>query len=82
MLYEFKLGHNAGEAAKIIYCAKDEDAVEHSTATKWFKKFRSGFKNLDVQTMSGWSKTMDPEVVLQDIEVNLENNIWRVSGDT
>ena len=47
MLYKFKLGHNAMKAAKNI-CAKDEGAVDHSTVTRWFKKFCLGCKNLNV----------------------------------
>ena len=34
MLYEFKLGHNAIEAAKIIFCMKGEGSVNHSTVTR------------------------------------------------
>ena len=30
MIYKFKLGYKAAEAIKNIYCAKDEDAVDHS----------------------------------------------------
>ena len=38
MLYRFKLGHNA---------VKGEHKVEHRTVTKNFKKFGSGWKNLN-----------------------------------
>ena len=39
MLYELKLGHNAVRTTKNIYCAKGEGIVDHSTVTKWLKKF-------------------------------------------
>ena len=42
MLYIFKLGHNASEAAKIICCVKHEEK-------RLFKNCRSGCKNLDNQ---------------------------------
>ena len=38
MLYEFKLGHNAVEAAKNISYIKSKGSVDHSTVTRWFKK--------------------------------------------
>ena len=44
MLYKFKLSHNTAEATKNICYAKDEGTVDHSTVTKWFKKFYSGCK--------------------------------------
>ena len=31
MLYEFKLGHNASEATKNIYCIQGEGAIDHGT---------------------------------------------------
>ena len=45
ILYEFWLGHNIVEKAKNICCVKGE--VGHGIITRWFKKFRSGHKNLD-----------------------------------
>ena len=39
MLYEFELGHNTMEATKNICCAKDEDAVNHSTVIIWLRSF-------------------------------------------
>ena len=45
MLYELEQGHNAAEATKSICCKKVKDAVDLSTVTRWFKIFRSGYKN-------------------------------------
>ena len=39
--------YNPTETTKNICCAKGEVAVDHSTATKWFKKYHSGWKNFD-----------------------------------
>ena len=49
LLYEFELGHNAVKAIKNICCAKVEGAVNHTTVTRWFKKFCFDCKNLDYQ---------------------------------
>ena len=57
MLYKFKLDYNALEATKIIFCMKGESTVDHSTVTRSFKKFCSGYKNIDDQAMLGSSKT-------------------------
>ena len=53
MLCEFDQGHNAMEATKNICCTKSEGAVNHSTVSRWFKKFCKGCKNLDDKARSG-----------------------------
>ena len=47
MLNEYELGFNADEETQNISRAKDESAVDCITLTRSFKKFCSGFKNLD-----------------------------------
>ena len=47
MLYEFKLGYKTAEETKNVYCATGKGTVDQTTVFKWFKKFRSGCKNLD-----------------------------------
>ena len=42
-----------------ICCVKGEVVVDHSTETRWFKKFRLGCKNLDDQVSSVRPKTVD-----------------------
>ena len=42
MLYKFKLSHHAEEATKNICCMKGKGVADHSTVTKFFKKFYSG----------------------------------------
>ena len=49
VFYEFQLGHNAVEATKNLYCVETEGIFDHSTVTRWFRKFYSGCKNLDDQ---------------------------------
>ena len=60
MLCKFELPHNGMEATKNIRCVK----VDHSTVTRWFKKFHSGRKNLSDQTRSGRPKIMNSEAML------------------
>ena len=49
MLYKFELEHNDIEATKSNCYVKSEDAVDHSTVTRWFEKFCSDCMNLDDQ---------------------------------
>ena len=79
ILYKFELSHDTVEATKNICCAKDEDGVDHSRVTRWFKKFPLGFQNLDNQASSVWSKSVDFKTVLQTIEANPESCTQRVS---
>ena len=58
MFYKFELGQNAAEATKNICHAKGEGKVDHNTLMRWFKKFRSGCKNLNNQVLSAWLKTV------------------------
>ena len=39
MLYEFKVSYIVTEATKNICCAKGEDAVDHSTVNRLYKKY-------------------------------------------
>ena len=75
------LVHNVTEANKNIYCPKDEDTIDHSTVTRWFKTFLSGFKNLGHLARSGGPKSIDSEVVLKAIKANSTSSIRRVSGE-
>ena len=49
--------------------------------TEKFKKFYSGFKNLNDQVISGRSKSVDSEDKLQTVKANSARNIGRVSGE-
>ena len=69
MPYDFELSHNAAKATKNIFCVKSEGAIDHSTVIRRFKKFRSGWKNLDDQVMLG--KTMNSEAVFGTRPQNL-----------
>ena len=70
MIYGFKLGHDAAEVTKNLFCVKGERADYHWTVTKWFMKFCLGCKDLDNQARSARPKTEDSETMLQDIDAN------------
>ena len=78
ILYKFKIGHNALEATKNICCGKDEGTVDHSTVTRWYKKFCWGWKNFDDQARSGKAQTVDFKTILQAIEANLPSSTQRI----
>ena len=63
MLYEFKVGHNAMEATKKVCCIERKGPINHSTVTRWLKKFCLGCKNLDNQAVLGWPKAIDSKAV-------------------
>ena len=47
MIYEFELGNKTTETTKSICCMKGKGVIDHGIVTRWFKKFRSGCKNLE-----------------------------------
>ena len=70
ILYKFELDHNAKSITRNICFAKGEGAVNNSTVTRWFTKFRLGFKNLSDQTRPG-----------RQINVNITISTLRLSDD-
>ena len=76
MFFDFKQFNNAAEDTK-----ESESAVDHSTLTRWFKKFWSSCKNLDDQARSVRPKSVACKTLLQTIDVNLVSCTQRVSGE-
>ena len=72
-LYKLELGHNVMEATKNI-CAKSDGAVDHSTVTRWFKKY---YKNLDNQSKPDKLRMWPSSFKL---EANPASRSWTVSG--
>ena len=70
-LQEFELGQNI--------CLAEEGAIDPNTVTRWFKKFYSGYKNLDYQARSGRPTTVISKGVCQATEANLASGIRGVS---
>ena len=65
----FELGHKTMEN---ICCAEGEDAVNHYTVNRWFKKLGSGWKKFANQVIF---KTIDSEAMLK---ANLLSSNWRI----
>ena len=61
---------------KDVSCLNGQSAVDHSTITRWFKKYCFDCKSLDDQSSLG-----SPKAMLQAIEPNLASNNQRESGD-
>ena len=80
MLYEFEPVHNTAEATKSICCAKGDSTDDHNPATRWLKKFCSGYMKVS-QARSVRPKNGDSEVVYQVIKTNLASSARRVSGE-
>ena len=65
---------------KHLLSAQGEDAVDHNTVTRCFKKFCSDCKNLNNKIRSGKTKTMDSEDIFQARKANQVSSTQRVSG--
>ena len=61
---KFYVGHNLAELTKTSGHVKGEDAADHKTVARWFKKFRSGCKYLDDQAKLGRAKNVHYYAVL------------------
>ena len=53
LLYEYKLGHNATDATRNICHAVAPDAMNTTTAYRWFERFRKGDESLQDDHRSG-----------------------------
>ena len=66
MLYKFELGYNTVEVIKKICCSKSKGSVDHSSVTRWFKKFCNECKNIDNQAKSDIPKIVHSKAMFQD----------------
>ena len=60
---------------------KQPKTFDHSTVTRWLKKFRSGSKNIDDKARLGQTKTRDSDTVLLALEANPASSTRIVSGE-
>ena len=79
MLYKLELDINTAEITKNNCCVKSENEVDHSTVTRWFKKFHIACRDIDNQARPGRPKSVDSEAMLQAIDINMASSTWRVS---
>ena len=68
LLYEYKLGRNASEAARNICHVKGKDAVSTATACRWFERFRNKDYSLEDEQRSGRPSEIDLSELKQVIE--------------
>nr|CAD26968.1 transposase [Meloidogyne chitwoodi] len=70
LLHEFQLGHTAAEAARNIKKALGDNALDESTARRWFTKFRTGDFSTDDGFRSGRPSTFETEPLRAAINEN------------
>ncbi|XP_065674006.1 uncharacterized protein LOC136090956 [Hydra vulgaris] len=68
LLYEFKLGRNATQAAKNICTAFGEGTVSERTAQKWFQRFSSGDESIEDLPRSGRPLLVDEDELKDAVE--------------
>ena len=68
LLYEYKLGHNASEAARNICRGIGKGAVSTATACRWFNSFRNKDYSLEDDQRSGRPTEIDLSELKQIIE--------------
>jgi [histone H3]-lysine36 N-dimethyltransferase SETMAR len=70
ILYEFKLGRNVTQTFNNICKAWGKNVISKRNVQQWFKKFRSGYTNLQDESRSGRPPTIDNSVLKSLIESN------------
>lgn len=68
ILYEFQLGHSAGEAVRNVCQALGQGSVTKRTCQLWFQRFRSGDFRLEDRPRSGRPSEVDSEAVRKLVE--------------
>jgi histone-lysine N-methyltransferase SETMAR len=68
LLHEFRLGHNATEAASNICATMGQGLVSTRTAQRWFNHFKNGDLELDDLPRSGIPMEVDMDFLKQLIE--------------
>ncbi|XP_076765043.1 histone-lysine N-methyltransferase SETMAR-like [Xylocopa sonorina] len=70
MLFFFRKGKNATQAANKICAVYGEDAVAERTMRKWFPRFKAGNFDLEDQERPGRPSTTDEDMIKTEIENN------------
>eukprot|EP01133_Synstelium_polycarpum_P030461 gene30461-37793_t len=76
-LYEYKLGHNAAEAARNINRAFGVGTASERTIRFWFEKFRSGNESLENDDPA----TVDDTRLKQLVEENTKKTVRELAND-
>ena len=70
LLYEFKLGNKAAEAARHINRAWGPLTTTERTAQRWFTRFRSGDTSLEEEEGRGRPSSVDDDFLKALVEDN------------
>lgn len=70
MLYEFKKGNSAAEAARNIHSVYGEECVNERTCRRWFAKFRGGDFTLEDEDRTGRPVEFDEKLLEAALEEN------------
>lgn len=70
LLYEYKNGLKASEAARKIRNAFNEDSVTDQVACFWFRRFKSGNENLEDESRSGRPLACEDEDIRKCLNEN------------
>ena len=70
LLYEFKNGYKAAEAARRIRNVFGEDSVTDETARFWFRRFKSGNEELDDEPRQGRPPTLEDDALRACVKSN------------
>ena len=70
MLYEYKKGTSAVEAARNIRTVYGRNVLNDRKCQRWFAKFSSGNFNLKDSPRLGRPKSLDQEAIKDAVEVN------------
>ncbi|XP_066253422.1 histone-lysine N-methyltransferase SETMAR-like [Euwallacea similis] len=80
-LNEWKSGHNAVEAARNINCAFGEGSANERTIRRWYAKFESGDKSLEIEDRGKPKSALNDEVLQVLVEANPRQTVRELSEE-
>ncbi|KAK2589284.1 hypothetical protein KPH14_007837 [Odynerus spinipes] len=80
MLFFFRKGKNAAQAANKIRAVYGEGAVAERTVRKWFARFKAGNFDLEDQERPGRPSTADKDLIKTEIENNPHSTLHQLAG--
>jgi len=80
-LYEFKLGHNAAEAARNINGAFGDGTASERTIRFWFEKFRSGDTSLENEECGRPETVVDNDQLRALVEEDTRKTVRELAMD-
>jgi histone-lysine N-methyltransferase SETMAR len=80
-LYEFKLGHNAAEAARNINAAFGNETASERTIRYWFEKFRAGDTSLENEERGRPESVIDDDQLRALVEEDPRKTVRELAED-